>query len=145
MFKWLCDFSDWGPLKISQIAANFGSFRHCGSGDKTVLICFVISRDYVFRWLRDFMRGSPLETTWTRDLVTIEGSSKLLIVCKHPAKFGCHNLCGSWDITYLICHVTLQQLVIKGSFNFMGGNSSLYATILSGLVALGIVAAEIFF
>lgn len=143
MFKWICDFSDWGPLKISQIAANFGSFRHCGSGDKTFLICFVISSDYVFRWLRDFMRRSPLETTWTRDLVTIEGSSKLLIVCKHPAKFGCHNLCGSWDITYLIYDVTLLDHVIKRFSDFLEGGSSLYVTNLPRLVIAVIMLVRI--
>ena len=34
---------------------------------------------------------------------------KLLIVCEHSAKFGGHNHSSSADLTYLICHVTLQH------------------------------------
>ena len=41
-------------------AANFGGFSQCGSGNKTFLICHVISKDRVFRGLCDFMGGSPL-------------------------------------------------------------------------------------
>ena len=36
---------------------------------------------------------------------------------------------------YLICHVTLQDHVIKGSTDFMEGSSSLNVTSLPGLVA----------
>ena len=51
-----------------------------------------------------------------------------------PAKFDGHTPCGSRDITYLICHVTLQDHVTKESFNFMEGDSSLYIIALLDLV-----------
>ena len=47
------------------------------------------------------------------------------------------------EITHLICHVNLQDHVIKGSCDFMEGNSSLCVTVLSNLVAVNIVAVEI--
>ena len=48
------------------------------------------------------------------------------------------------DITDLGCHVTLQNHVIKGSSNFMGGSSLWYITTLASLVAIGIVLIEMF-
>ena len=39
-------------LTLGHHAANFGDFRHCGSVDKTFLICHVISKDHVFKRLR---------------------------------------------------------------------------------------------
>ena len=48
------------------------------------------------------------------------------------------------DITDLACHVTLQNHVIKGSSNFMGGSSLWYITTLASLVAIGIVLIEMF-
>ena len=35
--------------------------------------------------------------------------------CNHPVKFGGFSHCRISDKTYLICHVTLQYRVIKGS------------------------------
>ena len=46
--------------------------------------------------------------------------------------------CSIGDIKYLICHVTSQNHVIEGSFNFMSGNSSMYITSLSSLVVIDI-------
>ena len=46
--------------------------------------------------------------------------------------------CGSGDIAYLICQVTLQDHVIKGSPDFTEGSSSLN-------IAIGIVVMEILF
>ena len=40
----------------------------------------------------------------------------------HPAKFGGHMHCGSADVMALVCHVMLQNHVIKGSCDFMGRN-----------------------
>ena len=68
---------------------------------------------------------------------------KLLNVCNHPAKFGSHNHCHSGDITYLICHVTLQDNVIKGSCDYLE-RSSLCVTILPDLGVMGILVMEMF-
>ena len=38
----------------------------------------------------------------------------------HYLKFGGHRHCSSEDIMVLICHVILQEHVIKASCNFMG-------------------------
>ena len=38
----------------------------------------------------------------------------------HPAKIVDHKHCGSRDIIVLICHVILQDQLIKASCDFMG-------------------------
>ena len=50
----------------------------------------------------------------------------VLIVCRHPVKLDGRSCCGSEDIAYLICQVTLQERVIKGSYDFMEGGFLLY-------------------
>ena len=42
-----------GALTLNHQAANFGGFRHCGSGNKKFLICHVISKYHVFMILRN--------------------------------------------------------------------------------------------
>ena len=37
----------------------------------------------------------------------------------HSTKFGGHRHSDSWDIIPFICHLTLQDLVIKALTNFM--------------------------
>ena len=44
---------------------------------------------------------------------------------------------------HLICHVTLQENIIKRSCDFMKRNSSLYVTTLPNLVVVVIVVVEI--
>ena len=39
-------------------------------------------------------------------------------------KFGDHIHCDSGDITFLICHVTLGDRLLKGIYEFMGGSPS---------------------
>ena len=49
-----------------------------------------------------------------------------------------------WEIKkYLICHVTTQNYVIKGSCNVMSNSSPLYATTLPSLVVIDILLVEI--
>ena len=50
------------------------------------------------------------------------------IVTHHLAKFNSHRSCGSRGMTYLMCHMTLQDHVIKGYCNFMDRSYSLYVT-----------------
>ena len=49
------------------------------------------------------------------------------------AKFDCHRPCSSRDIKYLICHMTLQDHVKKGSCDFIEGISWVYKTNLPSL------------
>ena len=42
----------------------------------------------------------------------------------HPAKFGGHSHSGSGVIRNLVCHVVLQDDVVKGSCDYIGGSPS---------------------
>lgn len=42
----------------------------------------------------------------------------------HPVKFSGHRHSGSRDIMFLVCHVIVQDDVIKGSCDYIGGNPS---------------------
>ena len=53
-----------------------------------------------------------------------------LTLSHHLAQLGAHWSSVSRDIKYLLCHVTLQNHVIEGSFNFMSGSSSMNVTTL---------------
>ena len=58
---------------------------------------------------------------------------------RHLAISGGHCFRASGDTKYSIFYVASQNLVIERSYKFMSGRSSLHATTLSMLVALGIV------
>ena len=68
---------------------------------------------------------------------------KFLIVSHHFAKFSGHKPCGYSDITTEIVHMTLQDHLIKGSGNFMEGNSSLYIPTLPKSIAIDIVLIDV--
>ena len=59
--------------------------------------------------------------------------------------FGGHSNCGNGDKTYLICHATMEDYMIKESCDFMEGSSSLYVTTLPNMVTIDIVVVEICF
>ena len=65
------------------------------------------------------------------------------MVSRHPAKFGGHWNCDSRDIMLLICHVILQDHLMKEQGNFMGRNPPRLVTILPRLMATGTVVVEI--
>ena len=44
---------------VSHHPTKFHGHRHCGSGDKMVLVCHVISQDHVIKGSFDFMGGRP--------------------------------------------------------------------------------------
>ena len=46
------------------------------------------------------------------------------MVTYHPAKFGGHSSSDSGVIGNLVCHVILQDNLVKGSCDFMGGSPS---------------------
>ena len=48
---------------------------------------------------------------------------ELLILYHQFAKSGGNRRCSSWDVKFLICHLILQDHVIKGSFDFMNRSS----------------------
>ena len=66
------------------------------------LIYDVTSRDHMFKGLEFLTVSQPL------------------------AKFSGHRHCSSNDTAAKLFYVTLQDYVIKGSEDFMKGNSSLY-------------------
>ena len=59
------------------------------------------------------------------------------------AMCGGHYSSGSADITYSICHATLQEHVIEGSCEFIGGSSLMCTTTLPSVVVISIVVVEI--
>ena len=59
-----------------------------------------------------------------------------------PAKFNGHAHCGSKDMT-LMCHVMLQDHVIKGSCDFMGKNQSRQVSIVPCFAAIATLIVEI--
>lgn len=101
------------PLALGPHSDNFGGFKHCSSGWITFLICNVFSKDHAFKGLPDLMR-------------------KPLIISHQRSPF----------IT-LIFRVTFQDHLVNASSNFMEGSSSLYVTIMPGLMALDIMAVEL--
>ena len=60
----------------------------------------------------------------------------------HPAKFGGQRHCGSRYKMVLVCHVILQDHVIKGLCDFMGSSQSRSVTILLNLVAIGTLVVD---
>ena len=44
------------------------------------------------------------------------------MISYHPAKYDGHEYCGSGDI--IVCHVILQDLMIKGPCDFIGESPS---------------------
>ena len=61
----------------------------------------------------------------------------------HPAKFCGHTHSGSRDVTALVCHLTLEEHVIKASNDLMVKSPSRYDTILPALVAIDTVIVKI--
>ena len=107
----------WEPLTLGHHAANFGGLRDCGSADKTLSNCHMISKDHMFKGLKEFICHSK-----SPDLFMINGQRpcgirdiylsyylvrpcdqrglglygrKLLIAYPYPVNFSCHNHCGS--------------------------------------------------
>ena len=74
------------------------------------LICNKTSHDHVFKELSDVLGGRPL----TLQERVVNGSCDLmgrisLLCITTPIKLGNHRHYDSRDISYLICHETLQN------------------------------------
>ena len=102
-------------LIVCNHHARLRGHRYCGSGDRMFLNCHVTSCDQL----------------------------KFLIVSHHLSKFSEHRPCGTSDTTAIILYVTLQNHVIKGSGDFVEGNSSLCIPALPKLTALDIALMDI--
>ena len=61
----------------------------------------------------------------------------------HPAKLDSHKHSDSGDIMVLVCHVILQDEVIKELCELIGTIPSKYVIILPSLVAIGTAVLEI--
>ena len=68
---------------------------------------------------------------------------KSLIVSNHFAKLYGPRPCSSSDTTTEVVYVTFQYHVIKGSGDFVEGNTSLYILTLPKLIAIGILLMDI--
>ena len=68
---------------------------------------------------------------------------QLLIVSHHLANFRGLRPCSSIDTASKIFYVTLKDHVIKGSGDFIEGNSSLYIPTLPKLKVIAIVLMDI--
>ena len=68
---------------------------------------------------------------------------KLRIVSQYPAKFWGSRPCGCSDTAAKIVYMTLQDHMIKGSGDFMEGNSSLYTPSLPKLIAIDILLIDL--
>ena len=75
-------------------------------------------QDHVIKESYDFKK-----TKWSKGYVTLYGQEPIK-KSHHPAKFGVHRHCGSGDITILVCHVILQDHMIKESCDFRGRSPS---------------------
>ena len=51
-------------------------------------------------------------------------SRSCLNVSQHPTMFGGHKNCGNASIMVLVCHLSSQDHVTKGSCDFMKGSLS---------------------
>ena len=90
------------PIKAGYHPVKFDGYRHCGSGDIVISLCYG-PRDQ--RVIRPY-RQEPIKVIY------------------HHAKFTGHRQCGSGDMI-LVCLVILQEQVIKGSCDFMGTSPSM--------------------
>ena len=68
---------------------------------------------------------------------------ELVVVCHHPDKFGDHRHCDNWDLTFLICHQTSRNHLLKWQCDFKGGSPLPYVSTVLILLASGIAVVEI--
>ena len=135
------------PINEGFHPAKLGNHKHSNSEDIVVLFCPVIPQGHLFKDLWDLMGWRflswvtalpsllgigvvvvviqqlkhftwPCKATWLKDLGLY--GRKLPIVCPHPAKIDSHRHCVNGYTTIWVCHVIIQDYVIKRSCNFMG-------------------------
>ena len=130
---------------------KFGGHRHCGSRDTMILGCHVISKDHVIKgsltWWARAHQGKLLscQVLWPQalwkwryndsslpcDLTKPQNQRVMWLYGEKPiqenynfVKFGGHRHCASEDIMILVCHMILQDHVIKGSCDFIDRSPS---------------------
>ena len=74
----------WETLIVGYYNTNHGGYRHCGSEDRTVFACHVISEDHE---VKSFILLYGLEPR---------------MVSHHSSKFGGQRYCGSGAISFLV-------------------------------------------
>ena len=104
------------PIKVSYHSAKFGVHRHCGSEYIMFLSCHVFSQ--VCLVSRDHTCLVILQDHVIKESMWLYGQEPIK-VNYHLAKFGGHWQRSCADIMILIYHMILQDLVIKGSCDFM--------------------------
>ena len=82
-------------------------------------------------------------STFFEDLSFLNSMSHLKL-SQHPAKFSGHWYFGKVDITILVCHLIIQDHVIKMPFDLIGRSPSWQVTVLSRLVATDTLVGEIY-
>ena len=68
---------------------------------------------------------------------------ELVKVGYHPVKFGGHRHSDNGDIVLPVCHVILQDHMIKVSCDFIGRSLSRYVAISPSLVTISTVVVKI--
>ena len=61
----------------------------------------------------------------------------------HSAKFCCYRHSCNRDMVVFVCHVTLQDHMVKALYDFVIRSLSRYITILANLVAIDVAVVEI--
>ena len=74
----------WETLIVGYYNTNHGGYRHCGSEDRIVFVCHVISEDHE---VKSFILLYGLEPR---------------MVSHHSSKFGGQRYCGSGAISFLV-------------------------------------------
>lgn len=99
------------PLKLVTILLSLVTIGTvCCSGDMIGLVS-------------NLARSHNQRVMWLHELVPLK-------LNRHPAKFGGHRYCVSWDMI-LICHVIWQYQVTKNSWNIKGRRTWRFVTILT--------------
>ena len=112
----------WEPLKVIHHPIKFGGNKHCSIGDNG----FSLSRDLV--------RTHDQRIMWLCKYEPIN-------ISYHLAKFGGHRVFGRGDMFFL-CHVILQDHLIKAFNDFMVRSPSRYITIVPNFVAIYLLVVD---
>ena len=131
---------------------KFIDHRFCESGDFMLLICHMNSCEHMLKGLCAFYGWKPprskslsfyvsqslVQCKWRNTIFNLSYDLtrprnyrtiyfynwELLIVYRHPNKFGSPEHCGSGDILTLVCHVIPQDHVTDGQCDYTSGTFS---------------------
>ena len=118
----------WAVPKVNHYPAKPGGHRHCSSGDIMVLVCQTNLQDHLTKGSSNSMGRSPSRQVTIRPSLTAIGTQvmeiyfslsrdlarprdqrvmllypwKLLLLSRHPAKFGSHKNSSSRDMFLVV-------------------------------------------